>query len=627
MWQAKKIWLGNPWAKDRYLDFEKEFVCSGSEKKVILKLTFDGSAVAFVNGECVFFGESADFPQDKFYYIKDITRFCRTGQNLLSFTVWHYGEDSQTYINQAAFLAFRLEQNGKVLAESDKTICARINPDYKDGFCQKITAQLGFGYFYDATARSSENFVCCEEYGTVQARKRKIANLSLGKMPDGTVSKTDRGYLIDLGKEIVGYLNFSLISEAEQTLEIRYGEHLDETGRVEHQIGNRCFSVEYRAKKGQNTFRNLLRRLAGRYLEIVSQHPVTVLFCGLIPAVYPARKITREFSDPLLKNIYDTCVYTLQCCMHEHYEDSPWREQALYALDARNEMLCGYYVFRGENYQRHNLELLADSLRPDGLLSICAPAGTDVPIPFFSLIYVLAAYEYATHTKRRLSAKVAFSVHKIYETFSSGVGENGLIAEFPCPYWNFYEWSDGSANDWQIGRTAERNTPVRYDLILNCMYVYASELYGRLFGEATDTQKTKRAIENTFYNAERNAYRLSTSEEKYSVLGNAFALLAGLGNDELADMLTRADHGLIPVTLSMSGFLYDALLARSLRYREFILQDIKKKYGRMLSEGAKTFWETEEGWKAFGRAGSLCHGWSALPAYYLSIFGCERTEQ
>lgn len=54
MWQAKKIWLGNPWAKDRYLDFEKEFVCSGQGKRVILKLTFDGSAVAFVNGECVF---------------------------------------------------------------------------------------------------------------------------------------------------------------------------------------------------------------------------------------------------------------------------------------------------------------------------------------------------------------------------------------------------------------------------------------------------------------------------------------------------------------------------------------------------------------------------------------------
>ena len=31
--------------------------------------------------------------------------------------------------------------------------------------------------------------------------------------------------------------------------------------------------------------------------------------------------------------------------MMEHYVDTPWREQCLYAFDARNQMLCGYYAF------------------------------------------------------------------------------------------------------------------------------------------------------------------------------------------------------------------------------------------------------------------------------------------
>lgn len=31
--------------------------------------------------------------------------------------------------------------------------------------------------------------------------------------------------------------------------------------------------------------------------------------------------------------------------MHEHYEDYPWREQALYAFDSRNQALYGYYAF------------------------------------------------------------------------------------------------------------------------------------------------------------------------------------------------------------------------------------------------------------------------------------------
>lgn len=39
----------------------------------------------------------------------------------------------------------------------------------------------------------------------------------------------------------------------------------------------------------------------------------------------------------------------------------------------------------------------------------------------------------------------------------------------------------------------------------------------------------------------------------------------------------------------------------------------------MLDDGATTFWETELGADDFGGAGSLCHGWSAIPIYYLSV--------
>ena len=49
------------------------------------------------------------------------------------------------------------------------------------------------------------------------------------------------------------------------------------------------------------------------------------------------------------------------------------------------------------------------------------------------------------------------------------------------------------------------------------------------------------------------------------------------------------------------------------------MQDIRRKYGYMLEQGGTTFWETEKGWQDFDGAGSLCHGWSAIPVFYLSI--------
>lgn len=70
--------------------------------------------------------------------------------------------------------------------------------------------------------------------------------------------------------------------------------------------------------------------------------------------------------------------------------------------------------------------------------------------------------------------------------------------------------------------------------------------------------------------------------------------------------------------MSMYTFYYDALLSVSDKYSTFVIDDIKRKYGNMLEQGATTFWETEKGWEDFAGAGSLCHGWSAIPVYYLS---------
>jgi len=36
----------------------------------------------------------------------------------------------------------------------------------------------------------------------------------------------------------------------------------------------------------------------------------------------------------------------------------------------------------------------------------------------------------------------------------------------------------------------------------------------------------------------------------------------------------------------------------------------------MLYHGATTFWETILGEEDFSNAGSLCHGWSAVPIYF-----------
>jgi hypothetical protein len=70
----------------------------------------------------------------------------------------------------------------------------------------------------------------------------------------------------------------------------------------------------------------------------------------------------------------------------------------------------------------------------------------------------------------------------------------------------------------------------------------------------------------------------------------------------------------------MQTFRFDALLrVNREKYAPIILSEIDRTCLYMLRNGATTFWETIKGEADFMDAGSLCHGWSALPIYYYEI--------
>jgi hypothetical protein len=56
-------------------------------------------------------------------------------------------------------------------------------------------------------------------------------------------------------------------------------------------------------------------------------------------------------------------------------------------------------------------------------------------------------------------------------------------------------------------------------------------------------------------------------------------------------------------------------MRRPEKYAKQVFADIARVFGYMLYRNATTFWETIDGGYAFGDAGSLCHGWSAVPVY------------
>ena len=613
----RKIWIDEKTGNDEYAEFTASFSASDD---ATLRIACDSMYAVRVNGVLAGFGQCSDYPWHKYYDEINISGFLKK-ENRIDVTVWFTGYECLTYILGEPMLAFEIISGGKVVSQSDKSVLCRRNANYKNGYCKSITTQMGYSFYYDNTIENCKPWKNAAEKGEAECFPRGIDPLVLEPRKKADVKRTDEGYFIDLFSETVGFIDLEFISPCDQEILIAYGEHA-ENGVVPRKIAYRDFSVELKAKKGENVYMNPFRRLACRYLQVFCAEPLEIKYIGIRPTTRVQKEIARTFKDELTKKIYETSVATLRACMHEHYEDCPWREQALYNMDSRNQMLCGYFAFGDARFQRFNLTLMTHGLwNEHGVLSMCFPSRFDRYIPFFSLVYVLQIYEYIKYTgDESILKETESTVKKIISGFSARADDSGLIANFPPPLWNFYEWSPSNfgVNDKITG---EKKI---YDLSLNCMFVYATELSDKIFGEKTDTQKTRSAIKATFYNEEKGLYKACThGEPVYTCLGNSLAILAGMGDESIAEKLAAGD-GIEKISLSMNTFFYDALLSFGNKYKTFVLEDIERKYKPMLDAGATTFWETELGAKDFGGAGSLCHGWSAMPVYYYSVLGAAK---
>lgn len=618
---ASWIWYTAAPTPDTYGDFMDELNYNGG--KAICHISCDGDYTLFVNGVYVSSNQYGDFEHYKIYDSIDITDFLVNGKNTILITVWHLGIASSRYKPAKAGLLYEIECNGKSACRSCEETQSRENPNYKGGYQKSITPQLGQSFLFDATKGSDapfhNSFVVdknCKSY------PRPIAKLRLLEEKAVTVLKNTGDYfLLDLGEETVGLPTLNFHTDVSQTITVCWGEHIVD-GNVRRKIGNRDFSFEYIAKKGNNRYTNHMLRLGCRYLEVFCQAPIQLGYIGIIPQIYPAKAIPRSFDDPLKQKIYDLCVNTLKLCMLERYVDTPWREQSFYAFDARNQMLCGYKAFQHGNrdYARAALLLISRDNREDDLLSITFPSGSSLAIPSFSLHYITAIREYLDNTNDlSLANQVYEKLQKIIHVFKKQI-QGGLLRSFrDSRHWNFYDWSPHMNK--KIG-----STDYQPDLMINCLFIIALENFKTIsarigkpfpYQEMVDTLKIN--TKQCFFHSENGLFSMTKEGDEFTELGNSVAILAGLTTAEeryaIAEKLSR--NQLLPCSLSMKCFKYDALLKVDSKYHHYIAKEICDTYKVMLDHGATSAWEVIEGADAFGKAGSLCHGWSAIPILYL----------
>ena len=630
--QAKWIWCDTEAQADEYAEFYSSFYYNKGEKAELL-ISADSNYAVYINGVLATFGQYADFPYDKIYDVVDVSSFCKAGKNHLAIVVWYYGIDTTSvYYPGNAALMFALSCDGKCVCASSEQTLSRKSFAYAHHRKKILTGQMGLSFFYDAAKEDCWKIGCLNGFAQsvfveqdLPLRKRPCEKLVLESPVEGMLCKkvSETDFIFDLGINTVGFLHIETESDTEQTLLISYGEHLAD-GVVRRKIGNRDFSVEVGVRKGETVYMNPFRRLGCKYLEVQSEKPLENLKISVVPTMYPVDEKERPLLTADQNEIYEACVRTLHLCMHEHYEDCPWREQALYAMDSRNQMLCGYYAFEETRFPRANLELMSKDNREDGLLSICYPIKMDLVIPSFSLHYFTACAEYLCYSGDEAFLRTIYpKLQSVLSVFLSKMKTEGdVILPFEKG-WNFYEWKKGLEGYGDISL----DDP---DLILNGLLSIAlqkmaeiSEALGIENSYGKIAEKLNASIRTVFYDHEKELFRDRNGEVSYSVLGNSITILCGACEKHTAEGLCKkmwTDSSLTPVSLSMKCFFYDACLRVDReKYRSYIFDDIEKYYRPMIEYGVGTVWETEIGESDFKKAGSLCHGWSALPIYYYHI--------
>ena len=658
MKKAKWIWIDDVNAVNQYVDFYMDFVVSSLKTTHLLALSVTGNYALYVNDELVCCARFDDFPEFKFFDEIDISKYLKKGIN--SVKVCAYAFNLGTYRSlpmKPAFIAEITDSEGEVVACTGCDTACSFSPFYKSGFLPKFAAgnQFSVELFPEQVHEERHTATLIEvdyklfkrpiklcvlgddllsklvDKGSFEVDSDLVRNEKLqnAKLFSGQTNGDKLYFIFDLGSVTNGYLkfDFDLIEDAE--VELVFGEHFT-NGRVCASLGGRDFTHVIHAKKGKNDFTDYLNRFGLRYIQVyVYSSYCNIRYFGMRYTEYPLTEYPLLTDNQLRQKIYKASVKTLKECMHEHYEDCPFREQALYAMDSRNQMLCGYYTFKEYSFARASIELLLKRIHVDGHTYLTAPCDRITTIPCFTLVTFLMLKEYTEHSNdKTLAEELWDKITFIIEKFSSFVDEAGLLPRFKKQgVWNFYEWTEGMWNEWGDHPLAEGS--VEYPSVLNAFFVIALESYSWLANKlgkpiANCEEKIKKIKEKMFkffWSKEKECFGAYLTDGKlthFNELANSMMLYVGVGDRDsrikVSDKL--ASGKLSEMTLSMMIYKYQALIDMDEKYIEYVNQDIDKKWGYMISKGATTFWETLKGAEDFGGAGSLCHGWSAIPAYF-----------
>lgn len=653
-WQAK--WISGdytPKKSERYpVDcFRRQFTAKDIEK-ARLYITACGLYEARLNGQRV--GDFVlapgitDYRKRVQYQTYNVTSLLKEGNNVLTVQLadgWYRGSCGSWALKNQYGTQTKLIAQLEIVGRDGKrtTLCTDESwqwsndgvirfADNKDGEVVDAKSHPS----YSGKARVVTHDVIPSASNNVPVTEHERLSPKVIKTPAGKM-------VLDFGQNIAGYISFSIMARAGQSIRLRFGEMLDTDGEftqkniqcVNKKLTSPLQQLVYTCREGQNDYKTTFAIFGFQYVLVETEIAVKPEDFTAT-AVYSAMEETSEFdcSNPLLNQFYQSTIWSTKNNSCDLPTDCPTRERHGWTGDAQLFCDTAAYLFDYMPFAKKYLNDLYDCQKPNGKLPQIVPVGgTDFYMKAMDgsvgwadagvlMPYVLwRQYGDAEIIKKYLAGMRRHAKFmqkrcgKWYPTAKS-TGLKGEARQFLSNYGQAYgEWAepdDVHHMTWKDCAVPHPEVATAYTAhVMDCMAQIESALGNRTEAEAykafaAGCRKSYQALRET------KAYSLDTDRQAQLVRPLAFDLLSKAQKERARKRLIKAlDHygWRVGTGFLSTPLILDVLTEIDLDAAYRLLENEEMPgWLYMPKNGATTVWENWEGYNAAQQGiGSLNH--------------------
>ena len=606
-----------------------------SNEKVWLDITADDYYKLYINGCYVGQGPAPSYETRYYYNHYDVTPYLKEGENVIGVHIYYQGNINRVWNSGD------LRQGMQAICYTHEEILAKTDDTWIYKRAEEYVGNRETGYhtqyLEDIDMRNYTvgwNSLDFEEseWKHVFVKKdddhilvqQETDGLDLYEVFPETIKELKRGiYLLDFGREMVGYVCLNTKGEAGEAIEIFAGEELLDNGHVRFEMRSNCVYHETWTLSGRKeTIQNYDYKVF-RYLEIHTDRGREVANgVSAISRHYPFSNpicLTKCDDDRLIP-IWNICSRSIQLGTQEVFVDCPGREKGQYLGDMTVTAKCQMLLTGDASMYKKALIAFADSAMVDEGLMAVAPGSLMQEIADYSLVYPMQVYEYFQFTHDENTLLYLYPIVKgIQKHFEAYQREDGLL-ENVTDKWNMVDWPENLRDFYDFPLTI----PIQQGChaVINA-YFYGALLYIEKLEEimhldVTETrQKRKKilqAFQNTFYRQENKLFVDAERSNHSSLHTNSLVLFFNMQPKEsekpISDFIRK--KGLC-CGVYMAYFVLKGLThigEYQLMY-DLMTGDLEHSWLNMIREGATTCfeaWGKDQKWNT-----SLCHPWGSAP--------------